>query len=66
MTAPDLDRLQVVRNSLAGRARGFRWRLMRGRARWTVSHTREVQQLADDLDAYFRWLLDELEGKAHG
>lgn len=63
--APSPHRLCVIRESLRGRRKGFRWRLIRGRSRWTVSHTREVQQFADDLDAYFRWILDELEGKSH-
>lgn len=59
------DRIKVVRDSIAGRRKGFRWRLMRGRLRWTVDHTREVQSVADDLDKYFQWLLDELDGKSH-
>ena len=61
----DADHLRVVLKSLDGRRRGFRWRLIRGRARWTVEHTREIQALADDLDQYFRWVEAELRGQSH-
>lgn len=55
------DRIQVLRQSLTTRRKGFNWRLRR-EAHYAVKRAAQLDQIAEDLDGYLCWLQSALYG----